>query len=267
MPGRTPAGGATMSDAPVPTTMCRAACLPRQERQRRRISNLVDAPRTRHAFTLIELLVVIAILGALIGLMLPAMHRAREQAYDTKCLSNLRTLYLAHSSYLHDQKRFPNLNNEDDDGAWQYNYLIFDGRDFNSNFGPLLNDGVTLDTNETLYCPRQTDPYHARATPENPWPTVLLLDTRSGYARRYHLTGKTLSDFAGNPALFTDIFHLPKVVLSGHKSGVNVAYLDGHVSWVKDRGFLIESELTRPFRREDNDVIEDIWDEFDESKR
>jgi len=57
-----------------------------------------------------------------------------------------------------------NLNNDPDDGSWQYNYLIYDGRDFDSNFGPLLSDGKSLDTVEVLFCPRQTDPYHSFAT-------------------------------------------------------------------------------------------------------
>ena len=58
----------------------------------------------RRGFTLIELLVVIAIIAVLMGILMPALSRARESAKRTVCSNNLRGLTLAWTMYAGDNE-------------------------------------------------------------------------------------------------------------------------------------------------------------------
>ena len=225
----------------------------------------MTTPPARKGFTLIELLVVIAIISLLISIIVPSLQSARRQAKNTKCLAQLHDLIQATHMYINEERRLPPLNNDVDEGAWQYNYLIFDGRDYDQCFGPLAQPDGPIKYTQELFCPVQENPFHMFSTADNPWPPRANVDASAGYSRRYGITGKTLTEFHHPKAVIADLMHLPEMITeTGHHNGLNAAFSDGHCEWIIARGDIIDNELARPFDPMDNPLVKKVWDEIDD---
>ncbi|VAX40066.1 hypothetical protein MNBD_PLANCTO03-1209 [hydrothermal vent metagenome] len=119
--------------------------------------------RSRAGFTLIELLVVIAIIALLIGMLLPALGKARAAARSVVCLSKMRDLGSATFAYMESgDGAFPRSQHSAGahrEGAWeQLHYSYFREDSYNYDSGdPWWDDagwwGVCA---EHYQCPHDT---------------------------------------------------------------------------------------------------------------
>ncbi|MFH1613897.1 MAG: type II secretion system protein [Planctomycetota bacterium] len=116
--------------------------------------------KRQYGFTLVELLIVIAIIALLLSIMVPVLEKARSQAQQMVCKSNLHQLHIALQLYAHDNsdKAPPvwDLSVEADQSwdsyyywpAWPYRYV-----DYIAHLSPKLSPWDPLWKKSPFWCP------------------------------------------------------------------------------------------------------------------
>ena len=176
------------------------------------------ASRRRTAFTLVELLVVISVIAILMGILMPALGRARSAANRAACQSNLRQIGIAFRAYLDDSRDIM-------PPACAFPWDITDKND--PNYRPPITQflGPVLKSPQVFICLADTKKKY-----------YLMGDGGTSYKYREQLGGRAIraSSLAQRGVKERDIDVMsdfdsvhPK---RGEYGGVNYLYADWHVS-------------------------------------
>jgi len=188
-------------------------------------------------FTLLELLIVIVIIGILCALLLPALGMAREFGRRSSCRNNLKQCVTAATAYAGDYKGdiFP----------WDaIGHCVRIRTNLAWTGGGLLYEGKYLTNPRSYFCPSDRIQSY---TNYNWDPAVYTSSINcSYYFRSLYVVGTVLTwkvsylkDRKSAFAWDDNMAHSGRTDASkaSHKSGMNIAYYDGHVVWVGDQGF------------------------------
>jgi prepilin-type N-terminal cleavage/methylation domain-containing protein len=221
----------------------------------------------RRGFTLIELLVVIAVIALLMGVLLPALSRARGAAIKVWSQSNMRTIHQWMHIYAstYDDQVPVGYRGE----RCQWNTMVYSGtNNLYVLYGRLVLEDL-VETGEALYSPAETAPDQSHNTPQNPWPPGQPgVNVQGGYALAplvdwgYAGLPERLPRLSalGSQAILADSFGVPERVDTRHRDGIHALHADAAVRWVRRERFDDLLSQCTSISPEHNDTQRAIWD-------
>lgn len=189
----------------------------------------------KNGFTLIELLTVIAVIGILAAILISTVARVRASARRANCASNLRQLATASELY----------SGENRGALIEEPYVVSGVYWFRQLYPYLKGDSINR-VSALFQCPDDEAALTAYASGGTEWNSIsyLLLKEDSSYRQRLQIATPARSpQFVDAEAPDSADYHSDaKFALRvkgaipewRHGNGVNVAYWDGHVSFVTD---------------------------------
>ena len=184
------------------------------------------------AFTLIELLVVIAIIAILAAMLLPALGRAKQCAWSTACLSNVKQIGIASRMYADDNAdALPRSAHQG--ASWVATLQPYCGgtnlwrcpRDtqmtrrysfaLNDYLPPPPSGSSEPDCSKTTQVPKPTD-------------TFWLGECDDKYVNNDHFHFSPANDGEYTPPTFA-----AQIATARHLSGANYLFVDGHAQLQK----------------------------------
>ena len=220
--------------------------------------------RTKGAFTLVEMLIVVGIVGLLAAIVFPAFSRVRASGRRATCASNLRQIGIALNQYAQDNRSlYPRINYTTSCAPWAdavFPYIkseqVFQCPELPQGLyktGCPANDlsdppnRILFDGSYSLNLPgghRTGDRLHSGGSSSSvvPFPstirytrpssTILALDGDGYFVSPMGAMAGSHMNPPDLPA--TDIAMLNRHgIYARHGDGVNVAFADGHVKWMK----------------------------------
>jgi prepilin-type N-terminal cleavage/methylation domain-containing protein/prepilin-type processing-associated H-X9-DG protein len=205
--------------------------------------------KAKQAFTLIELLVVIAIIAILASLLLPALSRAKQGAWTTNCISNLKQIGSGMRMFADDNgDLYPESG-----GSIPWNVTAP-----NSSSNAWMQQLYSNIQNTNVYhCPGNAQLPQKSQTPFNYFNGVRAAYIAAGeqeaavnaheilFPAAYVLSGDTIDNgqfFQPDDADKDDYSQncvggttngVPSVDWQAHKQGQNILFADGHVKWYR----------------------------------